>query len=379
MKRTSRTLTFFLALVISVSLVFTVFGFADTTYRTVVVSTSGGFVPTDSFGRAITVQKDPLTGTWKTCIDNNETNYTGIVSNPYGDWYCVDGVVDFTYSGPVEENDDVWIIQEGKVDNGLNGAYEDEHYLYLVEGGKVVSKELKDTYKNGFLMTGIILAIVAAMIISSKRKKKTKKNPVKEPAVAEPIVDGNYSKTGSSIPKDYYKRPDEPVVHKKVKAKVKPKAEPRPTPTPEPQPQPQPQPKPEPVKQMPYRKKYLLTKNEHAFYKSLKPIADNLGLIVLTKVRMGDLVEPLPTWNRSEWYTNWGRVKSRHVDFALAKPSNMYVELLIELDDSSHKASNAKEVDQFKNDVYRYTGYKLLRVYNNDPTLEQKIRRKLAE
>lgn len=43
-----------------------------------------------------------------------------------------------------------------------------------------------------------------------------------------------------------------------------------------------------------YHRRYLLTGNELYFYLQLKPIADKLGLVVLSKIRMADLVEPSP-------------------------------------------------------------------------------------
>ena len=110
-----------------------------------------------------------------------------------------------------------------------------------------------------------------------------------------------------------------------------------------------------------YRRKYLLTKHEWTFYQSLKKIADELGYIVLAKIRMADLVEPIAP-NNSEYYRAFGKVKAKHVDFALARKENMYVELLIELDDRSHIPGN--ERDAFVEYVYTVTGYKLLRYWD---------------
>lgn len=47
----------------------------------------------------------------------------------------------------------------------------------------------------------------------------------------------------------------------------------------------------EDAEKLPYRKKYLLTKNEYGFYKNLKEIADKYGYAVLAKIRFADLVE----------------------------------------------------------------------------------------
>ncbi len=129
----------------------------------------------------------------------------------------------------------------------------------------------------------------------------------------------------------------------------------------------------EPVIQeiFPYEKKYLLTKNEWYFYKKLKPVADKLGYTVLAKIRMADLIDIKRIYSYGERMSYFGRIKSKHVDFALAKPENLLIELLIELDDSSHIKN--KERDDFVNTVYQKTGYKLLRVYSGELDLERKI------
>ena len=123
-----------------------------------------------------------------------------------------------------------------------------------------------------------------------------------------------------------------------------------------------------------YKRKYLLTKHEWDFYKHLKPIADKLGLAILAKIRMADLVETVADSN-SEYYRGFGKVKAKHVDFALARPENLYIELLIELDDNSHTEGN--ERDAFVESIYAAVGYKLLRI-RNEIGLEDNIRAALG-
>ena len=118
-----------------------------------------------------------------------------------------------------------------------------------------------------------------------------------------------------------------------------------------------------------YSRKYLLTKNELYFYRALKPIADKYHLVVLSKIRMADLVEP--KYNQGRSYAAFAKIRSKHVDFALCDPENLFVRLLIELDDSSHVPDN--ERDRFVEMVYNQTGYKLLRI-NGAAGLEEKIR-----
>lgn len=117
---------------------------------------------------------------------------------------------------------------------------------------------------------------------------------------------------------------------------------------------------PLPTENFPYKKKYLLTKNEWSFYKSLKPVADELGFCILAKIRVADLVE-ITAKDRSEWQKFFNKVNKKHVDFALAKPENLQIMLLIELDDNTHNEKQ-KDRDVFIDALYKQTGYKLLRV-----------------
>lgn len=111
---------------------------------------------------------------------------------------------------------------------------------------------------------------------------------------------------------------------------------------------------------LPYKKKLLLTKNEWAFYKNLKPVADELGYSVLAKIRVADLVE-VNVKETKDFMKYFNKINKKHVDFVLAKPENLQIELLIELDDGSHD-SKQKIRDEFIDALYKQTGYKFLRV-----------------
>lgn len=120
-----------------------------------------------------------------------------------------------------------------------------------------------------------------------------------------------------------------------------------------------------------YRKKYLLTKNEYIFFKTLKPIADELNLIVLTKIRMADLLTPAYHYKSKEYYGAFQKIKAKHVDFALALPNNCAVVLLIELDDNSHDTEDRRERDEFCDTIYANCGYSLLHVRSTRYLKEQ--------
>lgn len=119
-----------------------------------------------------------------------------------------------------------------------------------------------------------------------------------------------------------------------------------------------------------YRKKYLLTKNEYSFYQKIKPIIQEKNLRVLCKIRLADLIEPEPNKNQKEWYAAFNRIKSKHIDFAIAT-DDMKVIALIELQDGTHQKSDRKERDEFLNDAVTGAGYVLLPVYNNADGIKQ--------
>lgn len=127
---------------------------------------------------------------------------------------------------------------------------------------------------------------------------------------------------------------------------------------------------------LPYKRKNLMTKNEWFFYKQLKPVADKLGFSILCKVRVADLVDIDKGLDKSKWQTAFNRINKKHVDFVLCKPENLYPELLIELDDLSHKSENVIKRDEFIQKLYDKTGYKLLRVQGGG-NIEDKIREAL--
>lgn len=101
------------------------------------------------------------------------------------------------------------------------------------------------------------------------------------------------------------------------------------------------------VNEYPYHKKDLLTKNEWAFYKSLKPITDKYNLHILSKVRISDLIEVNNGLSNSERTSANNKINRRHFDFVLADPRNLRIYGVIELDDSSHERIDRQQRDFF--------------------------------
>lgn len=106
-----------------------------------------------------------------------------------------------------------------------------------------------------------------------------------------------------------------------------------------------------------YQKKWLFSYNEKDAYNKLKPIADELGLTVFSKVRLLDLLEPVS--GNPKYKTYFYKVQAKHVDFVLCD-QKLVAKFIIELDDSSHDRSDRKKRDSFVDEVITSVGYKII-------------------
>lgn len=116
------------------------------------------------------------------------------------------------------------------------------------------------------------------------------------------------------------------------------------------------------ILEYPYKQKYLLTKNEYKFYKTLKTICDQKQIIICPKVRLEDFIEVKENENKQKYR---GYIKSRHIDFLLCD-SNLYIKAGIELDDTTHNTSKAKKTDELKNNIFKAIDIPLYRIKVND-------------
>lgn len=116
-----------------------------------------------------------------------------------------------------------------------------------------------------------------------------------------------------------------------------------------------------PTEEYPYIRTLLLTKNEWGFYKKLKPITDKYNLHILSKVRLADLVSVKKVKDNSTYFKAFAKIKSKHVDFVLADPSNLRVFGIIELDDSSHNEVDRQQRDLFLEKVCEVVKLPLIR------------------
>jgi very-short-patch-repair endonuclease len=112
---------------------------------------------------------------------------------------------------------------------------------------------------------------------------------------------------------------------------------------------------PRPVSYRPRR--YLLTKNETAFFQILSALVPECYRISC-KVRLADLV----TADRDGNFSHANRISQKHVDFVVSDAESSRIVAAIELDDASHELPDRRARDAFVNRLFWQIGVRLIRV-----------------
>lgn len=113
-----------------------------------------------------------------------------------------------------------------------------------------------------------------------------------------------------------------------------------------------------------YKSKWMFSYNEKDAYKKIKEITDELNLVLFSKVRLFDLIEPKKGIENGQIYQN--KIQSKHVDFVICD-SKLVARVVIEYDDSSHDAQAREERDVFVNAALSNCGYKVLHMRSIEP------------
>lgn len=113
-----------------------------------------------------------------------------------------------------------------------------------------------------------------------------------------------------------------------------------------------------PIDKYPFRPRNLLTRAEYSFFMQLSQSLGN-DILYCPKVRLEDLCYVEGGTKNPLRYR--GYIRSRHVDFVLCDRA-MHVLLAIELDDSSHQDYTERQIDDFKDNLFRTIGIPLIRV-----------------
>lgn len=134
------------------------------------------------------------------------------------------------------------------------------------------------------------------------------------------------------------------------------------------------EPTPYPPRSIPYAGSYagmytrvpLLTSREQLQYTYLKEIADKKNVLICPKVRLLDLVAPVP--GAKNYKALMSKVMSKHVDFVICA-QDMFVLGIIELDDSTHLRRDRMERDAFVDTVLRSAGYQVKHTWDITPDI----------
>lgn len=118
---------------------------------------------------------------------------------------------------------------------------------------------------------------------------------------------------------------------------------------------------------LPYKlKDSVMTNREKIMYTILAEYCTKNNLVLLSKVRIADFVEPIHKNNQRNFYHWFNRISAKHVDFLICDPKAFRPKAAIELDDSTHFYKTRKERDIFVDNVYRSVELPILHLWNMD-------------
>ncbi len=80
----------------------------------------------------------------------------------------------------------------------------------------------------------------------------------------------------------------------------------------------------------------LLSAAERSFFGVLRQALSN-DYQIFAKVRLADIVRPVPGPSRSGWQAAFNRITGKHVDFVICDSASLMVRAVIELDDRTHQ------------------------------------------
>lgn len=105
---------------------------------------------------------------------------------------------------------------------------------------------------------------------------------------------------------------------------------------------------------LPYRlKDSVMTNREKIMFIILSEYCTKNNLVLLSKIRIADFVEPIHTNNRRNFYHWFNKISAKHVDYLICDPETFRPKAAIELDDSTHYYQSRRKRDIFVDNVYR--------------------------
>lgn len=112
--------------------------------------------------------------------------------------------------------------------------------------------------------------------------------------------------------------------------------------------------------ELPYSlNKSVFTYHESILFEILDEFCRKNNLVLLSKIRIADFVQPITKNNYYHWFN---KISAKHVDFLICQPKTYSPILAIELDDYTHNYKSRKERDDFVNQVYSSVGLPILHI-----------------
>jgi|CXWL01.1.fsa_nt_gi very-short-patch-repair endonuclease len=105
----------------------------------------------------------------------------------------------------------------------------------------------------------------------------------------------------------------------------------------------------------------LLSNAERFFFLVLKQSLSEDDYEIFVKVRIADILTPVRTLMRRDWFSAFYKISSKHFDYVLCDKETLAVVAVIELDDSSHNLSKTRARDIFVEKACKTAGLKLIR------------------
>ena len=99
---------------------------------------------------------------------------------------------------------------------------------------------------------------------------------------------------------------------------------------------------------------------ERSFYGMLSQAMGG-EFLIMTKVRLADIVKVRRGMSRGQWRSAFNRIQSKHVDFVLCEPQQLDVKAVVELDDQTHEKPERRARDLFVDQVMDFTGIPIFR------------------
>lgn len=97
----------------------------------------------------------------------------------------------------------------------------------------------------------------------------------------------------------------------------------------------------------PYKQREaLFTPAEKHFLSVLQKAADE-DAVVFGKVRVADVLKPWDRLPGRYWYRAFHQISSKHFDYVLCNPHDLFVLCVVELNDSSHENRERRQRDEF--------------------------------